>query len=229
MWVVKLEIDYIAHENNLRNVKSSYKFIASISIMIFALVVNMPIVSLFITFVIGIFLLLVAKIPFKFYIKFISIPFGFALITCIFMAFFFGSGQILFNTGIFGIVIREDALSLAITTFCRTLACFSALGLLSLTTPIAEILNDLGKIKIPKIFIEIALLMYTSIFVFLDQIKIMTNAQKTRMGYNGFKNSYRSLGLLISNLFFKSLDKGEKLQHALDSRGYNGELPKYKP
>lgn len=225
----KLEIDYIAHTNNLRDVKSTYKLVISISLMIFALIVNLPIVSLFITFLIGISLLTIAKIPFKFYIKFMSIPFGFALITCIFMAFFFGSGTVIFNTGILGIVVREDALSLAITTFCRTLACFSALGFLSLTTPIALILNDLSKIKIPKIFIEIALLMYTSIFVFLDQIKIMTNAQKTRMGYNGFKNSYRSLGLLISNLFFRSLDKGEKLQYALDSRGYNGELPKYDP
>jgi len=224
-----LEIDYIAHTNNLRSVKSSYKLIISIFTMIFVLVANSPIISILITFIFGVFLVTIAKIPFKFYIKFMSIPFGFALITCIFMAFFFGSGTVLFNTGFFGIVIREDALNLAIIIFCRTLACFSALGFLSLTTPIALILNDLSRIKVPKVFIEIALLMYTSIFVFLDQIKTMTNAQKTRMGYNGFKNSYRSLGLLISNLFFRSLDKGEQLQHALDSRGYNGELPKYDP
>jgi cobalt/nickel transport system permease protein len=60
-------------------------------------------------------------------------------------------------------------------------------------------------------------------------MKVMSNAQKTRMGYNGYKNSFRSLGLLTSNLFFKSLDKSELLQHALDSRGYSGELPKYDP
>lgn len=197
--------------------------------MLFALIVNLPIVSIFITVLIAFLLLFVAKVPYKFYLKFISIPFGFSLITCIFLAFFFGTGDVIFDPGIWGIVIRADALTLAITTFFRTLACFSALGFLSLTTPIAEILNDLKKIKIPKIFIEIALLMYTIIFVFLDQIKIMTNAQKTRMGYNGLKNSYRSLGLLITNLFFKSLEKSDNLQYALDSRGYNGELPKYNP
>lgn len=224
-----MEIDYITHTNELRNLNSSIKFITAIFLMIAVFLVNIPIFSFFIVFLIAIILISVAKIPIKFYLKFISVPFGFTLITCIVMAFFFGSGEVIYETGILGIVVRADALALAILTFSRTLACFSALGFLALTTPIAEILNNLDKVKVPKIFIEIALLMYNVIFVFLDQVKIMTNAQKTRMGYNGSKNSFRSLGLLASNLFFRSLDKSEQLQYALDSRGYNGELPKYNP
>ena len=224
-----MEIDYIAHTNELRNFNSSIKFVASILLMVLVFLVNMPIFSLSIAFLIAIILILIAKVPIKFYLKFISIPFGFSIITCVVMAFFFGSGTVIYETGILGIVVREDALALAILTFSRTLACFSALGFLALTTPIAEILNKLDKIKVPKIFIEIALLMYNVIFVFLDQVNIMTNAQKTRMGYYGVKNSYRSLGLLAANLFFRSLDKSEQLQFALDSRGYNGELPKYNP
>jgi len=224
-----MEIDYIAHTNELRNFNSSIKFVATILLMVLVFLVNMPIFSLSIAFLIAIILILIAKVPIKFYLKFISIPFGFSIITCVVMAFFFGSGTVIYETGILGIVVREDALALAILTFSRTLACFSALGFLALTTPIAEILNKLDKIKVPKIFIEIALLMYNVIFVFLDQVNIMTNAQKTRMGYYGVKNSYRSLGLLAANLFFRSLDKSEQLQFALDSRGYNGELPKYNP
>jgi len=224
-----MEIDYIAHTNELKNINSSIKFIAAILLMILAFVVNMPIFSFLIAFLIAIILILVAKVPIKFYIKFISVPFTFTLLTCVIMAFFFGSGMIIFETGVLGIVVREDALALAILTFSRTLACFSVLGFLAMTTPITEILNDLGKIKVPKIFIEIALLMYTVIFVFLDQVKIMTNAQETRMGYNGVKNSYRSLGLLAANLFLRSLDKSERLQYSLDSRAYSGELPKYNP
>jgi cobalt/nickel transport system permease protein len=107
------------------------------------------------------------------------------------------------------------------------MASFSALGLLAMTTPMNDILHILGKLRIPKIFLEIAMLMYTTIFIFLDQIEAMRNAQKTRLGYNGVKNSYRSLGSLVTNLFFKSLDKGEKLQNSLDSRCYSGEFPIY--
>jgi len=224
-----MEIDYIAHTNEFRKINSSIKFISAIFLMILVFLVNIPIFSLLIAFLIAILLIVLAKVPIKFYLKFISIPFGFSLITCVIMAFFFGSSGIIYETGIFGMVVREDALSLAILTFSRTLACFSALGFLSLSTPISEILNKLDCIKVPNIFIEIALLMYTVIFVFFDQVKKMTNAQKTRMGYNGVKNSYRSLGLLAANLFFRSLDKSEQLQNALDSRGYNGKLPKYNP
>ncbi|MCL2116740.1 MAG: cobalt ECF transporter T component CbiQ [Methanobrevibacter sp.] len=222
-----LEIDYIAHTNNLKNIDCNLKIIISFFLMILAILINLPVISILITITIAIALLFVANVPLRFYLKFISIPFGFSLITCIFMIFFFGTGPVIFDTGFFNIVIRSDALELGIATFFRTLACFSCLGFLSSTTPIAEIVNSLAILKLPKIFIEIALLMYNIVFIFLDQIEVMTNAQKTRLGYYGIHNSYRSLGLLISNLFFKSLDKGEQLQQALDSRGYNGSLPKY--
>lgn len=222
-----LEIDYIAHTNNLRKINSNIKMIGSFLLMIIVILLNQPIVSILITLSLAIILLGVAKVPVRFYFKFISIPFGFSLITCIFLVFFFGTGPVIFDTGIFNIMIRSDALELGIATFFRTLACFSCLGFLSITTPIAEILHSLSTFKIPKILIEIALLMYNIIFIFLDQVEVMSNAQKTRLGYNGVNNSYRSLGLLVTNLFFKSLDKGEQLQQALDSRGYNGELPKY--
>ncbi|MCL2156863.1 MAG: cobalt ECF transporter T component CbiQ [Methanobrevibacter sp.] len=222
-----LEIDYIAHENNLKDINPNVKIIISFFLMILAILINLPIVSILITVAIAIILLTVAKVPLRFYLKFISIPFGFSLITCIFLVFFFGTGPVIFDTGFFNIVVRSDALELGITTFFRTLACFSSLGFLSSTTPIAEIVHSLSIIKIPQICIEIALLMYNSVFIFLDQIEVMTNAQKTRLGYYGFNNSYRSFGLLISNLFFKSLEKGEQLQQALDSRGYTGSIPKY--
>ena len=37
------------------------------------------------------------------------------------------------------------------------------------------------------------------------------------------------LNLLGSNIFLRSMDKAESLQHSLDSRGYDGEIPMYKP
>lgn len=224
---MNLEIDYIAHTNKLRNVDPKYKLLLSAIILLIAFIANSPIISFLIFIFIAIFLLSIARIPIRFYFKFITIPLAFTVITCTFMIFFFGSGEILFNTGLWGIAIRQDALDLGINTFFRVMACFSALGLLSMTTPITEIFHVLAKLKIPKTFLEIAMLMYTTIFVFLGEVNSMTNAQKTRLGYNGLKNSYRSLGSLASNLFFRSLEKGEKLQNSLDSRGYTGEFPIY--
>ena len=100
---------------------------------------------------------------------------------------------------------------------------------LTLTTPIADLLQCLHKIKIPVVFIDIALLMYNTIFIFLDQLFVMRNAQETRLGYINAKRSYKSYGMLFSNLFFRSLDKSETLQCSLDSRCYQGYLPVYEP
>ncbi|KZX13149.1 cobalt ECF transporter T component CbiQ [Methanobrevibacter curvatus] len=223
---MSVEIDYIAHNNKFTNIDSKIKSITAISLILIALILSMPIVSIFVL-LIAIFLTLFAGIPYKFYLKFLSVPLIFSLITFIFMAFFFGSGDILWNSGISFIVIRIDGLELAINTFLRIVACFSSLGFLALTTPITDILNILSKLRVPKLLLEIAMLMYTTIFLFFSQIEAMKNAQSTRLGYYGFKNSYRSLGVLISNLFFRSLDKSDKLQISLDSRGFSGSFHIY--
>jgi cobalt/nickel transport system permease protein len=223
---MSVEIDYIAHNNKFTNIDSKIKSITAISLILIALILSMPIVSISVL-LIAIFLTLFAGIPYKFYLKFLSIPLIFSLITFIFMAFFFGSGVILWNSGISFLVIRIDGLELAINTFLRIIACFSSLGFLALTTPMTDILNILSKLRVPKLLLEIAMLMYTTIFLFFSQIETMKNAQNTRLGYYGLKNSYRSLGVLISNLFFRSLDKSDKLQISLDSRGFSGSFHIY--
>ncbi|WP_409199474.1 cobalt ECF transporter T component CbiQ [Methanobrevibacter sp. DSM 116169] len=226
---MNFDIDYIAHNNRLSNSNSYLKITLSIAIMLITLFLNNLTLDFIVFIGMAILIVLIAGISFKNYLKFISIPFVFAFISCVFLVFFFGSGEVVFNTGIFGIVAREDSLNLGIYTFCRVFACFSCLGFLTLTTPIAELFHTLARLKVPIIIIDIGLLMYSTIFIFLDQLDTMRKAQETRLGYVGAKNTYRSLGSLFSNLFIKSLDKSETMQHALNSRGYTGELPIYKP
>lgn len=226
---MKFDIDYIAHNNKLSRTNPYFKSIISIGLMLIALIADNLILDTVVFLTMFILIVGIARISYKSYLKFIAIPFVFAAISCVFLIFFFGEGTVIYNTGIWGIVVTQDSLDLGIRTFCRVFACFSCLGFLTLTTPIAEILHILAAIKIPKIVIEIALLMYNVIFIFLNEIDTMKNAQETRLGYVGTKNTYRSLSSLFSNLFFKSLDKSESLQRSLDSRCYNGDLPIYKP
>lgn len=226
---MNFDMDYIAHNNKLALVNPYYKLCASIIILLITLFLDNLYLDIF-TFILMAFLIIVmASISFKSYLKFISIPFIFSLVTCIYLILFTGGGEIIYNVGVFGISITNNSLTLGINTFARVFACFSCLEFLALTTPISNILHCLGNLKIPKILIEISLLMYNTIFIFLDELNKMRNAQNTRLGYNGSKATYRSLGSLFSNLFIKSLNKSEKLQNTLDSRCYNGELLIYKP
>ena len=229
MNILKFDIDYIAHNNRLSDFNMYVKVIVSIGLMVATLILDNLTLDIIVFVLMAILVLGVARVSVKSYIKFLTIPIVFAVITCLFLIFFFGHGPLIYDTGFWGIGITQSSLDLGITTFCRCFACFSCLGFLTLTTPIADILQCLHVVKAPVIFIDIALLMYNTIFIFLDQLDTMRNAQQTRLGYVGSKNTYKSLGMLFSNLFFRSLDKSETLQCSLDSRCYQGYLPVYKP
>ena len=226
---MKFDIYYIAHHNELTEFNPYFKLFLTIFLLILTLALDNLISDIFIFIVMSIVILAIAKINFKSYFKFLSIPMAFVIITCLFLIFFFGKGQVIYETGIFGIVVTEDSLHYGVYTFFRVIGCLPCLGFLALTTPIAKILHCLASLKVPKIVIEIALLMYNSIFIFLNEIDTMQKAQQTRLGYHSYWNSFKSLAALASTIFLRSLDKSESLQHSLDSRGYSGELPVYEP
>ena len=226
---MKFDMDYIAHHNELTEVNPFFKFFLTIILLIVTLALDNLYFDVFIFIVMSFIILAIARISLRSYLKFLSIPMVFLVLTCLFLVFFFGKGEVLYETGIFGIVVTEDSLHYGVYTFFRVMGCLPILGFLALTTPIAKVLHCLDTLKVPKVVIEIALLMYNTIFIFLNEIDTMQKAQETRLGYHSYWSSLKSLGALISTIFLRSLDKSETLQHSLDSRGYSGELPVYIP
>ena len=226
---MKFDMDYIAHHNELTESNPYFKLFLTIILLIVTLALDNLYFDVIIFVIMSVVILAIARINYKSYLKFLSLPMAFLIITCIFLIFFFGKGEVISETGIFGIVVTNDSLHYGIYTFMRVMACLPCLGFLALTTPIAKILNCLRSLHVPKILIEIALLMYNSIFIFLNEIDTMKKAQDSRLGYNSYFTSFKSLGALASTIFLRSLDKSETLQFALDSRGYDGDLPVYKP
>jgi cobalt/nickel transport system permease protein len=66
--------------------------------------------------------------------------------------------------------------------------------------------------------------MYRYIFVFLDEGINMYHSQETRLGYSTIKKSFKSMGMLGSNLFIKTWVKGEQVYLAMESRCYTGSM-----
>jgi cobalt/nickel transport system permease protein len=220
----ELTLDGYAHSNQLRNVNSYFKVLFAILTMLVSLISTSPIVPLTIFVLMTVIIIFEAKIPVKFYLKFLTVPLTFALITFIFMMFFFGEGQNIFNLGFLNLGVSADGFNRALLVFSRIMGGFSCLAFLALTTPMTELFVILEDIKIPKIVIELAMLMYRYIFVFLDEAMNMYHSQETRNGYSSMKISYRSMGMLISNLFIKTWIKGEQTFVAMESRCYDGSL-----
>jgi cobalt/nickel transport system permease protein len=220
-------LDYHAHNNGLREVNTHSKILFAVSTLLICVASPSPIIPIFVFCLITFLLIFQAKIPIKTYFKFISIPFSFAFITLIYMSLFYGTSDPIWyiaSLGSFDIVIYRDGIQLGFLVFSRIIGAFSCLVFLTFTTPMTELFSVFHKIRIPTILIEISMLMYRFIFLFLSEAETMYHAQKTRLGYSNYKNSFQCLGMLAGNLFIRTWFQGEKINMAMESRGYQGHI-----
>jgi cobalt/nickel transport system permease protein len=217
-------LDSYAHYNDLKDMNTFFKVIFAITTMLVSLISTSPVVPVLIALFISFLIVFQAKIPWKFYLKFLSVPFLFGLITFIFMSLFFGGGAHILDLGIFNLAVTEDGFNLGLLTFSRVLAGFTCMAFLALTIPMTELFSELERLKIPQIVLELAMLMYRYIFIFLDEGLNMYHAQETRLGYSSLPKSFKSMGMLGSNLFIRTWVKGEQAHIAMESRCYNGSL-----
>ncbi|MBC7117702.1 MAG: cobalt ECF transporter T component CbiQ [Methanobacteriaceae archaeon] len=223
---MNISTDLYAYHNNLNRIPPRVKLSWGILTMILSLLSPSPIIPIMVAIIMSLTIVLIAGIPSRYYLKFISVPFAFGFLTLILMALFFGAEPSSIEFSWFRVYL--DGLHTGFLTFSRIMGGFTCLAFISLTTPINEIFKQLEKIKVPRIIIEIALLMYRMIFIFLEEASTMYHAQETRLGYNSIRSSIKSLGLLASNLFIRSWLQGEKVYQAMETRCYNGEIPTMK-
>jgi len=156
------------------------------------------------------------------------------ILSSIIIALFFGGGDPLVEIPLPWIVwsIYKSGVEMGINTFFRVEGALSSLFFLVLTTPITDLCLILRRIHVPKVLVEMSLLIYRYIFVFLEISAKMTTAQKLRLGGSGWLKRIRDLSLLVSNLFIRTLEQGERTFVAMNARGYDGtihvldELPK---
>ncbi|BDH79685.1 MAG TPA: cobalt ECF transporter T component CbiQ [Methanothermobacter sp.] len=223
---MNISTDFYAHHNNLNRIPPGVKLSWGILTMILSLLSPSPIIPIIVAILMSFIIVFIAGVPSRYYLKFVSVPFAFGFLTLILMSLFFGVKPSSIGFSWFRVYL--DGLHTGFLAFSRIMGGFTCLAFLSLTTPINEIFKQLEKIKVPRIIIEIALLMYRMIFIFLEEASTMYNAQETRLGYNSIRNSIKSLGLLASNLFIRSWLQGEKVYQAMEARCYNGEIPTMK-
>ena len=106
----------------------------------------------------------------------------------------------------------------------KALGAVSALYMMTLTTPLSEIIAVLRKAHVPKLIIELMNMIYRYIFIMIDTHSRMKNSAESRLGYCDFKTSCYSFGQVASNLLVVSLKRGNNYYNALEARCYNGDL-----
>lgn len=222
-----LLIDKYAYTNNLADYNPMAKFIFAIGALLIAIIINNVYINLIIFLTMVFLTVFIAKIPIDKYFKIISIPMFFLLISVITILLSISNE----NGFIWSIKLSNKYLGMtthslkeSINTIMRVLASISSTFFLGLTTPLNSIIDILKKFKLPNTLIELFVLIYRFIFIFLEESKDIIMAQEMKFGYNNTKNSYKSIALLIKCLFIRVLLRYKDMIITLDTKLYNGEF-----
>lgn len=222
-----LIIDNYAYTNKLRKTNPVLKA----GLVLISLLLTMGLSNNYIN--ISIILLMVflttklAAIPMKNYLKILSLPLGFLAISMVTILFSISKTDIfIFSFNIFNryVGISQESLGQGVNLFTRSIAAISSTFFLSLTTPLIELIRLCKKIKLPNVFIELTVLTYRFIFIFLEEAREIRKAQEMKFGYRNLKNSYKSIGLLIRALFIRVFLKYEDMIISLECKLYDGEF-----
>ncbi len=128
--------------------------------------------------------------------------------------------------GWYGFISRTGCFQ-AIVIGMRSLACTACLLFILLTIPFAELLSVLRQCRVPGVLLDLLLLMYRFIFLFLDVLTQLQLAQRARGGYRTRQRWMYSVGLLVSQLIVRSLQHYHHFSLALISRGFNSDFQVY--
>jgi cobalt/nickel transport system permease protein len=112
-----------------------------------------------------------------------------------------------------------DAAARAGSLVGHALAGGAAVLLLATTTPMSDLLPALRRARVPAAVVEVASVTYRLLFVLLDSLHTIREAQTARMGYSSLRRSYRSSGALAAAVLIRSWDRARRMQDGLAGRG----------
>ena len=101
----------------------------------------------------------------------------------------------------------------------HALAGSAAVLLLACTTPMSDLLPALQRLRVPAAVTEVAAVTYRLLFVLLDSLRTIREAQTARMGRSTLRRSLRADGALAAAVLTRSWDRARRLQEGLAGRG----------
>lgn len=135
-----------------------------------------------------------------------------------------GAATLLVQIGADGIGVAADGGIQAGQLLTRALAAVAALLLLTVTTPMAELVQGLRRLGLPAELAEVTMTTYRFIFILQDTAATMHASQMARLGGDGWRRRIRSAGLLAAALLPRALDQARRLEVGLLARGFDGNL-----
>lgn len=221
-------IDRYAYANHIRTVDPAYKAAFAFSILILCQILDRPLVGLAAVVWMWALTTFLAGLPAGVFGKVLFAEASFLLLAVAGLAVSFsGKPSDLtwsLKVGPLYIASSLDMLDVAARAAFRALGGAAAMNFLALTTPLVDQIDLMRRMRVPVLLIDIMTIIYRFIFVLLESLERMHTAQESRMGYANFKRGMNSAGLLASRLFIDAYERSQRLNTALASRGFDGDL-----
>jgi cobalt/nickel transport system permease protein len=123
------------------------------------------------------------------------------------------------------ISISTAGVRLAFETGLRSVASLTILFFLAFTTTVPQLVTALNRLWIPDPIIELLLLSYRAVQVLLDETLRLSTAATLRGGQTSRYALFRTTKRLAASLLIRSIDRAERVEMAMQARGYHGEFP----
>ena len=170
-------------------------------------------------------IVLLSKIHLSFILKRSLVIIPFVLMIAVFIPFFkkgniagaYSFGSLKLNVSYSGLLILWNVLVKSFLSMLMMIILIS-------TTHFVDLLKALEKLRLPKIFIMIMSFMYRYVFLFTDELLLMSQAKESRMVSRNKWLNIKTLSNMIGSLFVRSYERGERVYLSMCSRGYNGEI-----
>lgn len=220
-------IDKLAYSSELRYKSPFLKSAFAVGTLLICVAARSFVVSTIVLFMMGCLTVFYSRTSLFHYIKLMMAPFTFLALGTVAIAVNFTQAPMdlcSIPIGAHYLAVSYTSLYYAIRLIVVSLASISCLYFLTLTTPVLDLLAVLRRLHCPWIIIELMMLIYRYIFVLLDMAISITNAQNCRLGNRDAKTAIQGMGLMLSVLLIRALNKSTLLFEAMESRCYDGEV-----
>jgi cobalt/nickel transport system permease protein len=214
-------IDSLSYRDSfIHRIDSRGKVITTL--LFVSLVVSYPkyeVVALLPYFIFPILLLTLSDTPFMYILKRVLIVAPFAIFIGIFNPLF-DTGHVVISGGI---TLSSGWISF-LSIMLKFVLTISAALILIATTSFPAVCQALNKLGIPSLFTSQLLFLYRYIFVLAEETMRMVRARDMRSFHN-HGSGIRTVARLIGILFIRTVERSERIYHAMLCRGFHGTFP----
>lgn len=221
----RASIDSYAYRSGLREWNTVYKVFFTAAALVTVITADSLSLSVMTVLFMGWLSCALGRVKAKDYFRLLLAPAMFIAMSGTAVLIQLGSGEgSIWSIPVFSsrIYVTEESLWRTVRLSLKALGAVSCLYLMTLSTPMREIISVLGRLHAPKIVLELMHLIYRYIFLLFELNERQKDAVRARLGYDDRRNVFRIFGAEMANLFVISMNRARDYYDALESRGYEG-------